>query len=140
MRWHHTTAMSHFMILSLCERRFLSFTTHYVNELWYKLCYFILTLILLLLLKCCIIQQKKEKIYLQEYDQFLVSLGLCVIDSTTTLKISIILVFTRGGVRGGREGALAPPDPAQNFSFLCIKILCSYLFFTLLIFFKVQNL
>ena len=46
----------------------------------------------------------------------------------------------RGGVRGGREGALAPPDPAQNFSFLCIKILCSYLFFTLLIFFKVQNL
>ena len=44
----------------------------------------------------------------------------------------------RGGVRGGREGALAPPDPAQNFS--CIKILCSYLFFTLLIFFKVQNL
>ena len=33
----------------------------------------------------------------------------------------------RGGVRGGREGALAPPNPAQNFPFLCLKILYSYL-------------
>ena len=36
-------------------------------------------------------------------------------------------VYVKGGVRGGREGALAPPNPAQNFPFLCIKILYSYL-------------
>ena len=69
----------------------------------------------------------RSLIYLSHGAEFVILRNSLVCLWEKILLLCIQAGAESGGVEGGREGALAPPDPAQNFPFLCIKILFSYL-------------